>query len=303
MDFEAMGLLAVEDADARVRVFGLTILGDYQDKARVPLLLKMMRSDEAVEVRAAAARGLGAYVYLGEIEELPPRTLRQIEEQLLSLQDGKDPVEVQRAALEALGFSSREEVTPLIERAIDSPDRAWKASALTAMGHSASSQWRAEVLSMLDSSHPQLRAEAARAAGELEIKDASRPLLEMLDDSDPAARRAAIWSLSQIGGSGISEALQRLLDEADDDEETAFLQSAVDNLEFTEEVQMMMPILDVAEGEGEADDEADAWVEEVDLDEYDLFDEDEEDAEGADEDADDEFADDLDIEDDDEDRV
>jgi HEAT repeat protein len=124
------------------------------------------------------------------------------------------------------------------------------------MGRSADERWQATVLSMLDHRLPLLRAEAARAAGELEISEASPALFELVRDPNAGVRAAAIWSLSQIGGEGVRETLENLLAEADDDEETDFLETALDNLAFTEG---MPPFAlfdfpeDEADGAGESD--------------------------------------------------
>jgi HEAT repeat protein len=83
-----------------------------------------------------------------------------------------------------------------------------------------------------------VRAEAVRAAGELEISEAVPNLLELLDDSNEAVRSAAIWSLSQIGGEGVRERLEQLQEETEDEEEADFIESALDNLAFTEEFQL-----------------------------------------------------------------
>ncbi len=88
-----------------------------------------------------AASTLGKFVYLGELEELHPKTLTAVEERLLKLATGKDETLVRRRALESLGFSSRGEVTALIEDACEQKDDDWLATALFAMGRSVDQQW------------------------------------------------------------------------------------------------------------------------------------------------------------------
>jgi HEAT repeat protein len=121
------------------------------------------------------------------------------------------------------------------------------------MGRSGHEMWGSVVLDKLSSQHPTLRAEAARAAGELELKGAVETLLELLEDPDSNVRAASIWSLSQIGGEGVRETLEDLYEETDDEEEAEFVSDALDNLEFTEEVQLFS-LLDVPEPD-ETDDE------------------------------------------------
>jgi HEAT repeat protein len=68
-------------------------------------------------------------------------------------------------------------------------------------------------------------------------------------------REAAIWSLSQVGGEEARRALNRLLRKADEDERD-FIQDALDNLDFTEEMQDFSKIIFDEEGD-ELDDEDD----------------------------------------------
>jgi HEAT repeat protein len=147
-------------------------------------------------------------------------------------------------------------------------------SALVAMGRSSDERWEPEVNEMLDNKFPSLRAEAARAAGELEMKDGAQRLLELLDDSDDEVRQAAIWSLSQIGGEGVREALEELLEKADEDKEASLLESALDNLTFTEDFRLFS-LFDFSNGDIETN-----LVDFADEDEYylefDIADDDEE---------------------------
>jgi len=107
---------------------------------------------------------------------------------------------------------------------------------------------------------PLLRRQAARAAGELELSEAIPQLIELLDDPDDESRLASIWSLSQIGGEGVREILEKMWDAADNDRDFDFLESALDNLTFTEEVQLI-PLFDFPETDVD------------NLDEFDLYDE------------------------------
>jgi hypothetical protein len=272
LDFMAFGELVIDDADPGIRLMAVRTLWEYEQSELIPVFLGLIEKDPDAEVRAAAATGLGRFIYAGEIEEIPASKLKKLEEALLKLVESGEVAQVRRAALESLGFSSREEVSPLIQKAFDSSDRSWKASALFAMGRSANQAWKPAVLSMLVSPIPLLRGEAARAAGELEINEAVPLLLEMLDDPDDNTRSASIWSLSQIGGEDVREALERLYEEAEDEEEIEFLDSALENLTFTEGVKFM-PFFDFPD-ELESEAEEDEWY--SDLEEMDdLLDEEE----------------------------
>ena len=265
LSFDNLLTFALQDRDPQVRLPALRGLWDYESPRLVPTFLDLLSNDSDVQVRAAAAGGLGHYVYLGEVENLPKQTLQSIEERLLEAAKGNDQAEVRRSALEALGYSSKEEVGTLIDQAYQSGDREWVASALFAMGRSANERWRPQVKIMLNSQFPALRAEAARAAGELEMGSSIPRLLELLDDPDDQTRLASIWSLSQLGGENARKALERLYKHTDDEDERKFIDSALDNLTFNEELQLL-PFLDFPEADDEMDDEFDDFKNALDED-------------------------------------
>ena len=173
-----------------------------------------------------------------------------------------------RRALEALGFSSRDELPALIEAAYFSDSNEWLASALYAMGRSANRTWNSSVISKMDSDVPDVLVEAVRAAGELEIKEVLPRLMALLEVEDEEIRWAAIWSLSQIGGEGVRERLEELYDLTDDEEEADFIDSALENLDFTEG----LPLFDILEVPDEDDDEDEDLYLDVQEDDEDLKD-------------------------------
>jgi HEAT repeat protein len=246
--FFELGRLAAGDEDPKVRQLALRSLWEYEEPRIVPDLLEMLNTDPDPEARAEVAHLLGKYIYLGELEELPEKTLHQIEQRLLKVMESNEPGLVRRAALEALGFSSSDEAATWIEQSFASSDREWVASALFAMGRSADARWAPQVLAMLASPAPALRSEAARAAGEIEIAEAVPVLLELLDDLDDDTRAAAIWSLSQIGGEGVSDALQALLDDTEDEADIEFIETALENLSFAEGLAYMPALRTPADG-------------------------------------------------------
>ena len=246
LSFEAITRYCLKDHEPGVRAFAIRTLYEYDLPDLVPTLLEMVEDDENPDVRAVAASALGKYVYLGEIEELPQKSLRSIEEKLITVISGSDTMLVRRRAIESLGYSSLKEVSPIIENAYFSGKVDMIVSTLFAMGRSANPAWRELVVEMLESDNPQIRAEAARAAGELEIGIAVPQLMALLDDRDDDVRMVSIRSLSQIGGEGIQDAFEALYEETNDEEESRLIESALDNLAFTNDLQLFTT-LDIAE--------------------------------------------------------
>lgn len=230
----AAGLL--NDPDEQIRASALRLLIDADDVRLLPRLLELVESDPVVDVQARAASVLGSFIELGELEEISAESLLRAEECLLRVaREGQ--VDVQRAALESLGFSSRPETEVLIQNAYKKPDVKWVASALLAMGRSANARWEEQVLSKLDDPHDEVRRNAVQAAGQLHMDAARQFLLDLLEDEeDSDVFAAAIWSLSQIGGEDVRVTLEALLDQAEDDDTIEYLEEALANLDFTEDM-------------------------------------------------------------------
>lgn len=237
LSFENIGRLTITDEDAQVRTYAVQLLWEFEERDLIPLFLELLESDPVPEVRAAAATGLGLFVYHGEIDRLPKSHLDQIENTLIKAARKDQSEIVQCRALESLGYSSRGEVAALIEPAFISGGHEKIASALIAMGRSMDPRWEKTILQMLNSKIPALRAEAARAAGELEINDSIPLLVELTDDSEHTVRSAAIWSLSEIGGDQARHTLEKLFRETEDDHEADLIENALDNIAFTDGMQ------------------------------------------------------------------
>jgi HEAT repeat protein len=107
------------------------------------------------------------------------------------------------------------------------------------MGRSADDRWADQVTRSLVNENDNIRRAAVQAAGELSLKSTRTLLLRMLgEEEEGAILSAAIWSLSQIGGEDVRTYLENLLDQLDDEDEDhiAFLEEALDNLAFTEDL-------------------------------------------------------------------
>lgn len=236
MNFDALNEMALLDEDARVRVVAIRGLWAAEQPALIPKLVQILQTDRDTDVRAQAAAGLGRFVYLGEVGDIPAPAQQEAEAALLEvLHADEDPL-IQRRALESMGFSSRPEVAELIENAFDGGEEEWVSSALFAMGRSADERWGPQVMQSLADPNAEISREAAKAAGELELSEARPGLFDLLQDEESEVRLAAAWALSQIGGNGIADALEEMIERAEDEDEIDLLESAIENLAFTNEM-------------------------------------------------------------------
>ena len=237
VSFDDFGRALLTDPDPEVRTRAIRLLDEYEDPKILPSYLDMLKNDPDVNVRREAAKVLSLFVDLGELEEISQALYREVEDALLASATSEDDVRVRRSALESLGYSSRPEVTTLIESAFHREDPAWQASALIAMGRSADERWDEEVIRSLVNVNDRIRKAAVQAAGELSLQPARPVLLKMLgEEEDDRILSSIIWSLSQIGGEDVRTYLENLLDQIEDDEQIAFLEEALDNLAFTEDL-------------------------------------------------------------------
>jgi HEAT repeat protein len=268
MDFNQIARIALADPSAVVRASGLRILKDYEDEKLIPILIDLLLNDIDSGVRTQAASSLGMYIYLGEIEEIHPNSLKKAEDCLIQVLKSSEIEIVRLKALESIGYSSRDEVPPLIINAFQSGDYEWIAAALAAMGKSADETWGTQVLSMLAHPDNRIQKEAIIAAGELELRQARKLLLKMVleAESDEEIWHVCIWSLAKIGGNQVKEVFDRLLENASTEEDEIFLQEALDNLYLTTNIAPDFNILTLQEPDGEKFREIDIDDEELDLD-------------------------------------
>lgn len=237
VSFDDLARALLADPDAPVRAGAMRLLAECEDAKLLPIYEKIVTGDPDPEARAAAAQVLNLFVDLGELEEIPEAAARRAEDALLTA-SRDDNAEVRRRALESLGYSSRKEVPPLIQAALEREDPDWQASALIAIGRSSDERWSEPVIRMMLSEDRGVRLEAVRAAGELMLPAARLPLLRMLDEEeDDTILSAVIWSLSQVGGEDVRVYLENLLDKTDDDDEIEFIEDALANLSFTEDLE------------------------------------------------------------------
>jgi len=268
--------IALEDSDAQVRQIAVEGLWEDSGNDLIGPLIQVMRHDESIAVRAAAASTLGTYVLAGELDELDAALAMRVEEALLAiLQGNSEPVAVKSHALESLAYSGETGIRQLIEDAYYSPEEELRVSSLVAMGRSADVHWRGYARAELLNPSPAMRAEAARACGELEAKAALKDLLELLVDEEQSVRLAAIFALGCIGGRQARDALRAISAMVDEEEEGEETPEAAAATEALEEMSFYadangVPLLD-EEGVEAADDwDEEPWnnVDEDNLGEY-----------------------------------
>lgn len=237
LHFDAIGQVALDDAEADVRAVAIRSLWQSQREDLAPVFLQIMEGDEEYTTCAQAASALGRFVYLGELGKIPAELSQEIVNRLLAIMDSKAHTLVRRRALESLGYSGHARVPELIEEAYEFGDEDWQASALFAMGRSADDRWAPRVLERLEDPSAELSKEAARAAGELQLNDALMSLINLLHDDESEVRMAAAWSLSQIGGPRVGQSLEELLESTEDEDEIDLIENALENLTFNQELE------------------------------------------------------------------
>jgi len=238
VSYEEIGRALLNDSDGEVRARALGLLAESNDPKLVLTLIDIFLNDVDLAPRMEAAQLLGEFILLGELEELDEEIKTKAEDALISVMRSEDNPALRKRTLESLGYSSRDETISIIESAFERADPAWIASALRAMGRSHDNHWNDDVVSKLLDEDPRIRYAAAEAAGELSIQEAGPILLQMLEDEeeDDDVISAAIWSLSQIGGEDARIYLVNLLENTEDEDLTSFLEDALENLDFNEEL-------------------------------------------------------------------
>lgn len=238
--FDHVAVMALKDQDPVARATAIRLLWQSHQEYLIPLFLKLLNEDPQSIVRAAAATALGIFVYLGELDEIKESTYKTLLNDLIRVHLSGDEALVRRRALEALGYATHPEVPDFIERAYQKNDEEWLQSALFAMGRSYDPRWKHSVLRMMDHPDTLVRYEAVRAAGELELEDAREPIFDLLEEGtdDDDLYFAAIWSLTKIGGDGVRNLIETALEETEEPEEVQFLEEALENLNFTEQVNL-----------------------------------------------------------------
>lgn len=258
VSYESIGRGLINDLDGEVRARAIRLLSESDDPQLVGTLTEILLNDTDLAPRLEAALLIGEFILLGELEAIKEELQRKSEDALISIIKSEENPTLRKRALEALGYSSRPEIVTLIESAFERADPTWVATALLAMGRSHDERWSENVVSMVLDEDPLIRFAAVQAAGELNIEDAGPILLKILEDEeeDDDVVTAAIWSLSQIGGDDARIYLVNLIEQTEDEDLVEYLEDALENLDFMEELNKF----DLLALDGDDD------MEEIDLD-------------------------------------
>lgn len=229
MDYRVMGFLGLDDASPEVRKAAIDVLWEDETLELMHKLMLLAQVDTSVEVRAAALTGLGRFILLGELGDLPEEeTIPAQNVAVKILKDELLDVDIRRRALEAISNCSHEIVPSAIQRAYRSSEHRMKVSSIFAMGRSYDERWTDIVLREIESENDEIRYEAARAAGELEILEAVPLLGRLLADDDREIKEVAVWSLGEIGGREAQRILSAMLEVAEEAEDEDLIEAIED---------------------------------------------------------------------------
>jgi HEAT repeat protein len=234
VNFGPIFRFCLNDEDEQVRRAAIEGLWEDDDPALINPLIKLLRDDPSIAVRAEAATSLGRYVLLGELDKIKAKYFALVQEALLeTIRSSSEDLEVRRRAIESIAYSSEEAVRGIIEAAYYDEDERMRISAVFAMGRSADPYWSDLVIKELESAKPEMRYEAAVACGELKLLEAIPLLAELVNDPDREVLEAAIWALGQIGGNESRRILYKCYRE-DDEFLCEAVDEALENLESME---------------------------------------------------------------------
>ncbi len=212
-NFDQVFILALEDADAEVRLAAIRGLWECESPALIDSFAALLEGDDNGAVRAEAALALGRFVVLAELGRLRPRYFERVESALArAIEKPAELEEVRARALEAIGAHDAPWVRQAVREAYESGNHRLKVGAVHAMGRSCEARWLPLLVKELGSDEAELRYEAAVACGSLGDDAAVDPLVRVVLDEDDDVRAAAMGALGEIGGSRAKDALMLLLD-------------------------------------------------------------------------------------------
>jgi HEAT repeat protein len=241
LNFDAIFLACLSDADPEVRAGAIRGLWEYEHRDLIKPLIGLLQSDDNVAVRAEAALALGRFVLQWEFGSLPDRYFRQVEQALRqAIGNGVEELEVRGRALEAIGACSLPWVRRAIYNAYRSNSHRLRVSGIHAMGQNCDPSWVPVLFQQLKSDEPEMRYEAALACGSLAEQAAVPHLAPLLEDENAEVREATIAALAEIGGRQARSVLMRYLDHPSRSMREA-VQEALSLVDFAEDPGSFSP--------------------------------------------------------------
>lgn len=240
MFYDELAEVLLDDKDPVIRASALELLWQTEEPHFIERFMTLLLADPVDTVRANAATGLAKFVYLGELEDITEKDYKRVVDALVQSFIGDEPETVKRRALEALSFSGDLRVDEFIKSSYQRKEEEWVISALFSMGRSANEAWNDTVLSRIKDENPEIAAEAITAAGELGIKAAREPILEMIDQGidNEDVRFSVIEAIAKIGGESVRSALEMMHETARSTDEEEFIEASLEELEFTDLVNL-----------------------------------------------------------------
>ena len=218
VDFSRLALIALGDPEVRVRLAAVLALSESDTRETADRLIQLAKTDPDESVQEAAIDALGRFVLLAELGTFSHSAGERIAETLRALiGDPAAAIEIQAAAVEALGPVTKPWVEPIINDAYFSDSRELRLAAITAMGRSADESWLELLTEQLRSEDPEFRLEAASACGEIASTEALAELVALFEDDEPDVVFAAISAVGAIGGPEALSILDEFKAEAAED--------------------------------------------------------------------------------------
>lgn len=216
----------LQDPSPRVRALAAREIADYTLTIAVDRLLETAEQDPDAQVRCAAIRGLGNYMYLGSLSDYDLRTdeepgcvedcltdgdFQRVYDFLVDIAgEERCSLDERRYAIESLSFAGDETAEALIAELYARPEKEAKISAFVAMGITGAERWVEILRQELSNPDPDLQVEAVHAAGDLGLDNLGKDLWELTYAEDHEIVLAAIWALGQTGWDGAFERLDEL---------------------------------------------------------------------------------------------
>jgi HEAT repeat protein len=231
----------IYDEDEIIRSKAILHLWNYPTKNFLDLLIKYAISDNSLTVRTNAIITLGRYVYEDAInifdidlndyifpENLKGEDFKNVIQFLLNIFNDPDKSCNERcAALEALSYSTDQEVAIVISKAFQDNDISLKKSAIYAMGRNKAEHWKIILLNEFNKNDSNLQKPLIKAAGEYKLYEAGPFLLKLAHSADKELVKETIKALSKIKYKAAYEVIDKLSKNTDHD----IQKTAIDALE------------------------------------------------------------------------